>query len=371
MYNGSAGDAHAENVRGFMTRHGTWTGALLPMIERVDAGLTLSRRAREFLGSVGASRDPEPASAPALAAAAAQGLPVTPPLRAFEAAFGGMRFTWEHRKVVLGLAALQADDGDLRAAPGDSRVLIGREDEWTDISMSPDGRLWSHGPDRTPWPLASSPSRYLEHLALLAVMRSWCGAPFQVAVPPIGASLAHWLGLVLDDTASDDHLAAWRSDSCWLVQRLQGNPYAVGFANMLCRDMDVAADLLLRARRALPLLRISVTGVEGSVETLVDRHGYASVGRQVPDPESWGREPGAVRFEYLGDGLAYLGRPDTPGVVWLFGSPGAWRFEQVVLAGPSPGDGVVRWGSFDAVGSVSRLYVPVYPSTRGEPHGPA
>ena len=328
----------------------------------------LSDRAREFLRSVGASFDAAPARTAMLALVAEQGLPVTPSLHAFEEAFEGLRFAWGHRRLVLGLAAVAADGGDLRAQPGDARVLIGQEDDWTNISMSPDGRLWSHGPDRTPWPLASSPAGYIEQLVLLAEIESCCDAPFRVAVPPSAAKLAPALGLVMD-AASDDHLAAWRGDSCWLVQRLQGNPYATGFAGLVCRDIEVAADLLLRARQIVQPLGIAVTGIAGEVESVVERHGYASVGRQVPDPESWGSEPGAVRFEYLGDGLGYLGQPDTTGVVWLLGDPGARCLEQVVRAGPAPRDGVVRWDSFAAARSVSRLYIPVYPPMDAEPDG--
>ena len=320
----------------------------------------LSERARRFLQRVGASRAPSADPAGTLGLVAEQGLPVFPALRDFESEFGGLTFRWRTHDVVLGIASMRERDEDLHAGPDDSRVLIGRAGEWTDISMSTDGRLWSHGPDDAPWEFASSPAGYLEHLALLASMEAWCDDPFRVVVEPIGPELAQLMDLSVDAVASDDHHAAWTSDACWLLQRLKGDPYNTSSADLLCRDIEVAADTLLHLRQARPGLRIQVGGSRRVTTEEYSRHGYASLD-QIPSPDSWAREPNAVHFAYLGDCLAYLGSPDDVGVVWLFGEPGARRFEQYVRPGSDPNAGFVEWASYGADRAVHRRFVPVYP----------
>ena len=320
----------------------------------------LSERARRFLQRVGASRAQSADVAGTLGFVAAQGLPVFPALRDFESEFGGLQFVWRRHDVVLGIACMRERDEDLHAGPDNSRVLIGRADEWIEISMSPDGRLWSHGPDDAPWELASSPATYLEHLALLASIPDWCDEPFRVVVEPIGAKLAQLLDMSVDAIASDDHDAVWTSDACWLLQKLKGDPYATSFASLLCRDIEVAADTLLRLQQARPELRIQVGGCERGTTEEHSRHGYAKLG-QIPAADSWACEPNAVRFAYLGDCMAYLGSPDDVGVVWLFGEPGARRFEQYVRPGSDPGGGFVEWASFGADRAVLRRFLPVYP----------
>ncbi len=128
----------------------------------------------------------------------------------------------------------------------------------------------------------------------------------------------------------------------------------------MCRDIDVAADTLLRLRQARPELRIQVGGSERATIEEHSRHGYASLG-QIPSPDSWACEPNAVRFAYLGDCMAYLGSPDDVGVVWLFGEPGARRFEQYVQPGTDPSAGFVEWASFGPDRAVLRRFIPVYP----------
>lgn len=320
----------------------------------------LSERARRFLHRVGASRAQSADPAGALEFVTDQGLPVFPALRDFELAYGGLTFMWRTHDVVLGVASMHERVEDLHVGPDDSRVLIGRADEWTDISMSPDGRLWSHGPDDAPWEFASSPATYLEHLALLASIEDWCDDPFRVVVEPIGSRLAQLMDLSVDAMASDDHHAAWTSDACWLLQKLKGDPYSTSFADLLCRDIDVAAETLLHLRQARPTLRIQVAGSEQGVTEEYSRHGYASLG-QIPSPDSWAREPNATSFAYLGGCLAYLGSPDDAGIVWLFSKPGTRRFEQYVRPGIDPDAGFVEWASYRAGRAVRRRYIPVYP----------
>lgn len=320
----------------------------------------ISERGRRFLQRVGASSASSSDPAGALELVARQGLPVFPALRDFESEFGGLAFRWRTHDVLLGIAAMHARVQDLHAGPDDSRVLIGSAGEWTEISMSPDGALWSHGPDDTPWALASSPKGYLEHLALLASIADWCGDPFRVIVEPIGAELAGVLDLSVDATATDDHQAAWTSDACWLLQRLKGDPYHTSFADLLCRDIDVAAETLLRLRKARPELRIQVGGSDGGAIEEYSRHGFASPD-QIPSPDSWAREPNAVSFAYLGDCLSYLGSPDNTGIIWLFGERGARRFEQYVQPGADPDAGFVEWASQGPGWAVRRRFIPVYP----------
>jgi hypothetical protein len=295
-----------------------------------------------------------------MGAVARQGLPVFPALRDFESEFGGLRFSWRGHDVVLGVAAMQAVDSDLHAGPDASRVRIGRDGEWTDISMSLDGALWSHGPDDTPWELAASTASYIEHLALLAAIEDWCSDPFRIIVEPVGGELAGMLGLALDVWASDDTRSAWTDGACWLVQQLRGDPYHTSFAELRCRDIEAAADALVRMRLHRPGTRIQVAGAETGATDVFSRSGYATPD-QVPPPDSWAREPGAISFAYLGGCLSYLGSPDDTGEIWLFGEPGARRFEQYVEPGADPGAGFVEWSSFSADRMVRRRFIPVYP----------
>ncbi len=320
----------------------------------------LSDRALAFLRGAGARRAPGPDPSAALATAAAQGLPVSPALRSFEEQFGGLAFTCGRRRVLLGVGAVSAEDAFLRPAPDDDRVLVGREDEWTDLSMSPDGRLWSHGPDGAPWPLAGSATRYVEHLALLATAESVLPDPFLTALPPGGPSLAGVLGWT-PDAASDDHLAAWSGAPGWLIHRRRGHPYATGYAELRCGSLEATAEVLVRLHRALPGLRVAVTGWVRRTEQQTGRDGWGRVGVEVPDPECWSEAPGVLRFDYLGEGLGFLGQPDRPGTLWLVPGPEGWRLEQVVLAGPEAACGVVRWDSHDARRSLARLFLPVHP----------
>ncbi|MCU0727879.1 MAG: hypothetical protein MUE73_19145 [Planctomycetes bacterium] len=329
---------------------------------------SLSRRAHRFLFRVAASfRAPGDPSG-ALAILAAKGLPHSPEIAQFEAAFGGLRFNWRGREALFGIAAMHALDPDLRAGPDGSRVLVGREGEWTGVSMSADGRLWSHGPDDWPWPLAPSFARRLEHLALLAAVDEWCGDPFRLVLPPCGGEIAEALGLVPDATASDDHLAAFAGDAGHLLGRLRGAPPGTSFCELLCRDTDVAAESLLRLRRWRPDMGVAISGTrEGRVEEY-SRHGYAGPG-EVPDPESWAGAQNAVRFRYHAEDLGFLGQPRDVGVVWLFGSPGAWRFEQYVRPGGAPDRGFVEWTSHAGGRTVQRRFIPVLPSRPPAPEG--
>jgi hypothetical protein len=301
-------------------------------------------------------------------AVARQGLPVSPALRDFESEFGGLNFSWRAHDVVLGVAAMQARDGDLRIGPDASRVLIGSAGEWTDISMSADGTLWSHGPDDTPWELASSPASYIEHLALLAAIVDRCSDTFRIIFEPVGAELARTLGLDLDAWASDGTRAAWTDGACWLLQQLRGDPYHTSFAELRCRDIEAAAGALIRVRHDRPGVRIQVAGTETGATDEYSRTGYATR-NQVPPPESWAREPGAVAFAYLGDCLSYLGSPDDTGDIWLFGEPGARRFEQYVRPGLDPDAGFVEWSSFSASRTVRRRFIPIYPQPGAGPFG--
>lgn len=320
----------------------------------------LSDRALAFLRGAGAQRASSPDPSRALEAVAAQGLPVSCALRSFEEQFGGLAFTCGRRSILLGVGAMSAEDPDLRTAPDDDRVFVGREDEWTDLSMSPDGRLWSHGPDGAPWPLAGSAARYVEHLALLATVESLLPDPFLTALPPEGPSLAGVLGWTLD-AGSDDHLAAWSGAPGWLIQRGRGHPYATGYAELRCGSLEAAAEILVHLHRALPGLGVAVTGWVGRTEQQTGHEGWGRVGVEVPEFESWAEEPGALVFDYLGEGLGFLGQPDRPGTVWLLPVREGWRLEQVVLAGPEASDGVIRWDSHDARRSLTRLFLPAHP----------
>ena len=103
----------------------------------------LSGRASRFLERIAAPRREGADPAGALELASALGLPASAALAAFEADYGGLRFRFGRRDAVFGVAAMRAEDPDLRIGPDSSRVLIGREDSYTDVSMSADGRLFS------------------------------------------------------------------------------------------------------------------------------------------------------------------------------------------------------------------------------------
>jgi hypothetical protein len=317
----------------------------------------LSARAQRFLRRDAHTRR-TPATPDAMRSLlAAQGLQANLPLLAFEARFGGRTLAWASNEVVLGVGRMAQEVGDLHAGPDDSRVLVGQQDPWTAISMSPDGRLWSHGPDDAPWELAVSAAAYVEQLARRATIAGWCADPFRVLLEPDGAAIAAALALHADGPASDEVEAAWAGDACWLIQRRRGDPYATGFADLLCRDLEAAAGTLLALRRVRPGIRVRVIGTTATTEAFA-RGGYASPG-EVPDAAGWRGEQWACSFAYLGSCLAYLGVPDDEGVVWLLGGQGSRRVEQLVRPGADPTAGFVEWSSFATEQAVRRLYLPV------------
>ncbi|MCU0728421.1 MAG: hypothetical protein MUE73_21990 [Planctomycetes bacterium] len=327
---------------------------------------SLSARASAFLQRAAMTPRPRPDRAHAVALVAAQGLPVFPALPEFEGALGGLRLEAPGGPVVLGLSEMHAEDPDLRAGADDTRVVVGRQGEWTTISMSADGRLWAHGPDDAPWALAASPLAFLEQLALRAAISEWCADPFHVATDPVGEEIAAALGLRRDEVASDDHLVAFLDDSCRVLQWLRGSPYHTGFAGLLFPDLERAAAGLRRLAHARPGLSVAVAGGEKSTIEEFARDGCAAPGR-VPAIDAWAGESSAMRFRYLGNEAVHLGSPEADGVVWVFGAAGESRIEQLVWSGACAGEGVIQWSSFAPGLARRRRYLPVAPprSTAG------
>ena len=147
----------------------------------------------------------------------------------------------------------------------------------------------------------------------------------------MAAVLAAVLGLPPDLDASDDHLSAFGDGKAFILERRMGNPFATSFAELLFPDRNAAAEALLIVKRHRPGIRIADRRAGED-----DDHGVLAArlcrARPGPDPESFAREPNATRFRVLGE-PAFRGRPDDAGVVWLFGEPGAWRFEQYLRPG--------------------------------------
>lgn len=316
----------------------------------------VSERARLLLRDAG--RRGRGRAAPAVELLAARGLTPFPALLDLEEWLGGAVLRSRSFEVEIGVARMAEVEGDPRAGPDGSRVLVGRQDPWTAISMSADGRLWSHGPDDAPWELAASLPAYVEQLARRAVIDAWSPDPFRVLLEPAGEALARLLGLGRDALSSDDVETAWTGDAGWLVQRHRGDPYATSFAELLGRDLEAAVDALLVLANARPGVRARVIG-PGTTAEEHHRDGYARPGA-VPDPRALAAVPGTVRLDYLGSCLAYLGAPDDVGDVWVLGAPGARRVEQLVRPGSDPGAGHVEWSSFAGEGAVRRLFLPVH-----------